>query len=167
MAARRVPSSIACAWSGSSPKLESMRWYTKTMLGLLALLLVALAGYLAYARFIYNPEVVAKLRAAPDSTYAGRAMLLHLPDGRVLPVNYLLEGDTVFVGVDGRWWRLFEDGGAPVTLEIRGQTLTGHATVVLDDPAYTHDVFSRLRPTAPAWLPDWLNGKLVVISLNR
>ena len=27
------------------------------------------------------------------------------------------------------------------------------------------DVFARLRPAAPEWLPDWLNGKLVVISL--
>jgi hypothetical protein len=49
---------------------------------------------------------------------------------------------------------------------IRGAQLAGHATVVLDDPARTHDVFARLRPNAPAWLPDWLNGKLVVVDVQ-
>ena len=28
-----------------------------------------------------------------------------------------------------------------------------------------NQVFLKLRPTAPKWLPAWLNGKLVVITL--
>ena len=48
---------------------------------------------------------------------------------------------------------------------IQGQVYKGHAVVVLDDPEYTEDVFARLRPTAPEWLPTWLNGKLVVITV--
>ena len=70
------------------------------------------------------------------------------------------------MGIDGRWWREFVGAGQPVSMYIRGETLTGHAVAKLDDPAYTADIFSRLRPTAPAWLPDWLNGKLVVITLS-
>ena len=50
---------------------------------------------------------------------------------------------------------------------IKGEALTGSATVVLDDPEYTDEIFLRLRPTKPEWLPDWLNGKLIVINLAQ
>ena len=83
------------------------------------------------------------------------------------PVNYLREGNLVFMGIDGRWWREFLDEGAPVEMLIRGERLAWHARTILDDPGYKADVFGRLRPTVPEWLPDWLNGKLVVISLSR
>lgn len=137
-----------------------MKWLI-WILGALALLV---AGYIAYTRYVVNPEVEADLRANPDGERAGRAMLLTFADGRTIPVNYLEEDGKIFVGADGPWWREFRDGGAPVTLEIRGAEVEGHAVVVLNDPAYTKDIFSRLRPAAPAWLPDWLNGKLVVIT---
>jgi len=87
-------------------------------------------------------------------------------EGKTLPVNYLKEGDTVFMGVDGRWWRAFTGGAVPVTMLIQGETYDGLGVVVLDDPAYVKDVFSRLRPTAPEWLPAWLTGKLVVITIS-
>jgi hypothetical protein len=93
-------------------------------------------------------------------------MLLTLPDGRTLPVNYLREGDKVFAGADGRWWRAFREGDVPVTVLVKGETLSGRASAVLDDPEYTEDVFSRLRPTVPKWLPDALNGVLVVVTLD-
>jgi hypothetical protein len=32
-------------------------------------------------------------------------LLLTMPDGRQIPVNYLREGNLVFAGADGRWWR--------------------------------------------------------------
>ena len=136
----------------------------KIALGIVAALVFLVAAYLLYARLVVNPRVVEELRSNPQGERAARAMLVTLPDGRRLPVNYLEEGGKVFIGVDGRWWREFRDGGAPVTLEIRGRILQGQATVVLDDQAYVDDVFSRLRPTAPGWLPDWLNGKLVVVT---
>jgi hypothetical protein len=37
---------------------------------------------------------------------------------------------------------------------------------VLDDPEYTRDVFERLRPDVPAWLPSWLDAYLVVIDID-
>ena len=111
-------------------------------------------------------RVAQDIRDNPDGERARRAMLIYLPDGRMYPVNYLMEGDLVFMGIDGLWWRDFRDSDVPVRMLIRGQEYTGRGRVVLDNPAYVDDVFSRLRPTVPEWLPDWLNGKLVVITLE-
>ena len=88
-------------------------------------------------------------------------------DGKQIPVNYLLEGNKVFAGADGRWWHVFEGEGIPVTMLIKGQELKGHGIVILDNQPYVDDVFSRLRPAAPEWLPDWLNGKLVEITIKE
>ncbi len=121
-------------------------------------------GYAVYQIQIVNPRVTSELRDNPGSPAAERAMLLTLSDGKVIPVNYLREGDQVFVGADGSWWRAFQGSGARVGMLIQGAELAGHACAVLDDPDYTKSVFSRLRPATPKWLPDWLNGVLVVIN---
>ena len=136
----------------------------KYVLGGVLLVGVLVVGYLLYTINIANPRIAGEIRANPDGERAARAMLLTFADGRTIPVNYLEEDGKVFVGADGPWWREFRDDGAPVTLNIRGREFAGQAVVVLDDPAYTEDIFSRLRPAAPEWLPDWLNGKLVVIT---
>ncbi len=131
-----------------------------------AVLAVLIAGYLWYAVAIANPKVMAELKAQPDGDRAARTMILTFPDGTELPVNYLREGDTVFAGSDGRWWRAFRGDGAPVSMLIRGRRLTGHATAELDDQAFIDDVFSRLRPAA-SWVPRALDAKLVIITLDR
>lgn len=113
-----------------------------------------------------NAQVIEEIRTKPQGARAARSMIITLADGRVYPVNYLREDDLVFMGIDGRWWRAFQGSGAPVEMLIQGQRLRGHAQVVLDDPEYVVDVFARLRPKAPSWLPLWLNGKLVVITLQ-
>ena len=87
-------------------------------------------------------------------------------EGRTLPVNYLKEGNNVYIGVDGRWWRAFAGGRVAVSMLIAGEPYKGFAELAADDPAYIKDVFSRLRPTTPDWLPSWLNAQLVVITLN-
>lgn len=130
--------------------------------GALAILLGAAA---LFFNLVVNPAVMEEIRTNPSGKEAQEAMLLTFGN-RTLPVNYLKEGNTVFMGVDGRWWRAFAGDGAPVSMLIQGETYSGHAVVVLDDPAYVEDVFSRLRPTAPEWLPAWLNGKLVVITIT-
>jgi len=124
------------------------------------------AALLAYNPLIGNPRVVAELRGNPEGERAGIVMLLELPDGRTLPVNYWREGNQVFAGADGRWWRTLRKGNAPVSLMIRGETLTGKAKVVFDDPAYKRRMFDRLRPKVPKWLPEWLDAQLVVIDLD-
>ena len=124
-------------------------------------------GLLAYALLIGNPRVTRDIQDNPDGEQARKVMLLGLPGGRVLPVNYLREGNQVFAGADGPWWRAVRDGNAPVTVTIRGETLRGRARVVLDDPDYKRSVFERLRPDAPGWLPAWLDAHLVVIDLDE
>ena len=111
-----------------------------------------------------NDRVAAEIRAEPNGARAAKTMILTLADGRVYPVNYLREDGYVYMGIDGRWWRAFVDTPQPVQMHIRGEDLTGNARTILDDPARKKDVFSRLRPTVPKWLPDFLNGKLVEIT---
>jgi len=128
--------------------------------------LLFLTAYGFYGRSVVNPRVLAELQTNPQGERAAIAMQIMLPDGKQLPVNYLREGNIVYMGVDGFWWRQLLSNDAPVSLLIKGQVLTGRASVVLDDPEYTRAIFRRLRPKVPEWLPDWLNGKLVVIHLD-
>ena len=113
-----------------------------------------------------NAAVAETLRLEPQGARAARTMLITLVDGREFPVNYLRDGELVFMGIDGLWWRAFQDPGQPVAMFIQGETLEGHAHVVLNDPVLVENVFTRLRPTVPEWLPDALNGKLVTITLK-
>ena len=131
-----------------------------------AILSLLVAGYVAYVTTIGNPRVVSDLKEHPMGERAERAMLLTFPDGKTIPVNYLREGNRVYAGADGAWWRAFDGEGATVTLLIQGEALTGHATVELQDQEFIDDVFSRLRPTVPEWLPDWANGRLVIVDLK-
>lgn len=132
-----------------------------------ALVGLVFLGLLAYALLLGNPRIAREIQNDPQGERAGIVMLLGLPNGRTLPVNYLREDDRVFVGADGPWWRAVRDGNAPVTVTIRGETLTGRARVVFDDPGYKRSVFERLRPDVPRWLPAWMNAHLVVIDLDE
>ena len=143
-----------------------MKWVLIILAAIIVLPVVLYLGVLGYYNLVGNDRVAEELRNNPGGERANIAMLLTLPGGRVLPVNYLREDDQVFVGADGRWWRAFREGDVPVSVMIKGETLSGTARVVLDDPDYTREVFSRLRPTAPEWLPDWLNANLIVIDLD-
>lgn len=120
-----------------------------------------------YFGLVANPAVVQELKDDPQGERANIVMLLTLPSGRTLPVNYRREGNRVFAGADGRWWRSLREGNAPVSVWIRGETFEGRAHVALDDPEYKRDVFSRLRPDVPKWLPEWLDAHLVVIDLDE
>lgn len=143
-----------------------MKWVLIALVAVIAIPPMLYLGVLAYYNLIGNDRVAVELRADPEGERANIVMLLTLPSGRELPVNYLREGNQVFVGADGRWWKAFRDGDVPVGVMIKGEQLSGKARVVLDDPEYTSDVFSRLRPSAPQWLPEWLNAYLVVIDLE-
>ena len=131
----------------------------------LIVLVLLFVGLSYYGEQIVNPKVINEISNNPNGERAALVTLIELPSGRSVPANYLQQGNLVFIGVDGRWWREFASAPTPVQLLVRGKPLNGSAVVVLDDPAYTNEVFSRLRPTAPTWLPAWLNGKLVVITL--
>ena len=134
---------------------------------LIVLCLLALSPSLAGVVFslIVNPIVSSELRNNPNGKEAREAMLLTF-EGRTLPVNYLKEGNKVYIGVDGRWWRAFAGKGIPVSMLIIGETYKGFGELAPDDPVYIKNVFSRLRPTTPDWLPSWLHAQLVVITLD-
>jgi hypothetical protein len=143
-----------------------MSLLAKLVLALLLASALLILGYAGFMTQIRNPRMIEQLRGEGASEAGKRVMLLTLPDGRTLPVNYLREGSAVYAGADGPWWRELRDAGARVSLRIQGETLNGHARAVRDDPQLTREVFSRLRPDVPAWLPDWLNGVLVIVSLD-
>lgn len=143
-----------------------MKWLLIGVVAVVGLLLAFWLGGMAYYSLVVNERVIKELRANPDGERANIVMLLTLPDGRQLPVNYLQEGNRVFAGADGGWWRAFRNGDVPVTVFIKGQAHSGRARTVMDDPEYTREIFERLRPDVPEWLPDWLNAYLVVVDLE-
>jgi len=137
----------------------SKRW----VIGLV--LVLGLVAFGAYRGAAGNAKVALELREDPQGARAAKTMLITFGE-RTLPVNYLRESGVVYMGIDGRWWREFADSPQPVELFIQGERYFGQARAKLDDPKFTEDIFSRLRPTVPEWLPDWLNGKLVIIELD-
>jgi hypothetical protein len=126
-----------------------------------AALVVLVAGAALYYEQIANPRVEQELIENPDGERAQIAMLLTLPSGRRIPVNYLREDDMVYAAADGTWWKDLVGDGFPVALLVRGETLSGQARVILDDPAYTRRVFAKLRPNAIEGF-----GKLIEIRLQ-
>lgn len=113
-----------------------------------AAIAVVVAGFWFYSVQIANPRTVRELLLDPDGERARRVMLITLPSGRRLPVNFLRERDLVYAAADGTWWKELVGDGFPVTLVVRGDTLSGRARAILDDPLRTKDVFTRLRPDA-------------------
>lgn len=144
-----------------------MKWFLLIAAAIVGLLLLLFFGLKVYYVVVANERVARELRENPEGDRANLVMLLTFPDGNEIPVNYLREGNQVFVGADGLWWRAFRDGKVPVKVFIKGQEYQGRARTVLDDPDYTREVFKRLRPRVPKWLPDWLNAYLVVIDLHE
>ena len=144
-----------------------MKWILISVAVVVGIAVLFYLGGLAYYSLVVNDRVTKELTDHPNGERANIVMLMTLPDGRQIPMNYLREGNQVFAGADGRWWRALRAGDVPVTLLIKGEELKGKAKVILDDPAYTSDVFTRLRPNVPKWLPDWLNANLIVIDLEE
>lgn len=122
--------------------------------------LLLVGGAFAYSCWT-NPRVIRELSEEPEGERAQKVMLLTLPSGKVIPVNYLREGGTVYAAADFPWWRELRGGGGRGSVLIRGETLHGEIRAVEDDPELRESVFARLRPTAPRWM-----GTLVVIELD-
>ncbi len=134
-------------------------WTVVVLVAVVAFAAPRIAAYY-YAHWV-NPRVERELRERPNGERAQQVMLITLPSGRRLPVNYLLEDGRVYAGADGRWWTELRGGFHDVELLVRGQRIQGRARVVLDDRDYTRDVFSRLRPNA---IPGF--GTLVEVLLD-
>ncbi|MGE0824391.1 MAG: hypothetical protein AB7P18_20035 [Candidatus Binatia bacterium] len=90
------------------------------------------------------------LRSEQHALLSGRIMLITMKtretsQSLTFPVDYLREGNTVYVGSDSGWWKHLE-GGAEVHLLIAGSEVMGWATPILDDPERSKAGFKQLRP---------------------
>ncbi len=129
-------------------------------------------AYWQYMERIANPRVVLELIENPDGERAMRVLLLRLPSGRQIPVNYIRitrspeAGETgdqeiAYVAADGGWWSELAESEHPVTVLIRGETRSGMARAILDDAEKTKRVFAQLRPDAVEGF-----GRLIEIQLE-
>ena len=117
------------------------------LLAILSIPLLMIAVWVSF-EYLNNPRIARELIEDPDGERASKVMLITLHSGRRLPVNYLREGDRVYAGADGRWWKELVGEGFTVSLVLRGEQLTGRARAVRDDPEYTERIFAKLRPNA-------------------
>ena len=67
---------------------------------MLVLTAFVLTGLLAWSTQRMNAAVISEIQLHPSSKRALETMVMTLADGTVYPVNYLWEGDSVFVGID-------------------------------------------------------------------
>lgn len=130
-------------------------------MAVVVLALVVAVGYPLLSRWM-NAGVIRELREEPDGERARKVMLVTLPSGKEIPVNYLRDGGNVYAGADFPWWRELRGEGGKVTVLVQGETLRGHGRAVEDDPALRESVFGRLRPSAPAF-----TGTLVEVVLEE
>lgn len=137
-----------------------MKWLI--IAGGVAVVLAAAMPVLMFVQgAVANPGVEEEIRKDPTGERANRVMLLTLPSGRSIPVNFLREDGRVYAGADGWWWKELRGGPHDVTVFVQGESHEGRARAITDQPAYTKDVFTRLRPTA---IPGF--GTLVEILLD-
>lgn len=138
----------------------------KTTLLVAAAVAALLILFVLHTRLVQNPRVEAELARAPEGERAGRVLVLELPSGKTIPVNYWIDPaetgrSIVYVASDFFWWRELRGVGAPVEIVLRGRRRTGWGRAIEDDPARRDRVYAGLRPTAPKWF-----GVLVEIVLE-
>jgi hypothetical protein len=112
----------------------------------ISLVLAGIAVMLTVAHLLV-PTV---LRSERHALLSGHIMLITMKEQETadmvtFPVDYLREGDSVYVGSDSAWWEHLR-GGAEVRLLIQGTEFVGWATPILDDPERTRAGFKKLRP---------------------
>ena len=89
---------------------------------------------------------MAELRANPQGELAETVMILTLPDGEDIPVNYVREDQMVYTGADGFWWRQLRGEGARVGVFIKGDDLSGIGRAVEEDKERAKEILQKVRP---------------------
>ncbi len=117
-----------------------------------------------------NPLVSTVLRSERHGLLSDGVMLITMQrrdssDMKTFPVDYLREGDMVYVGCDSGWWKHLE-GGAEVRMLIQGTELVGWAIPIVDDVERSRAGFRKLRP----WTykrAEWMGGVFVEIKIRE
>lgn len=115
----------------------------------LVIFAIALVGIVAVllAAHVLVPVV---LKSEQHALLSGHIMLITMKKRDTtnlisFPVDYLREGNTVYVGSDTAWWKNLE-GGAEVRMLIQGTEYVGWATPITDDLDRIKEGFKKLRP---------------------
>ena len=117
-----------------------------------AALAILVLGYALYQTYIVNPGIINELRDNPHGETAARVMLINLPSGKMLPVNYVHAREKYWAGADGSWWRELREPGLNLSIVVRGETIKVRGIAIEDNRQLTREIFSELRPTAPEWV---------------
>ena len=117
-----------------------------------------------------NPLVSTVLRSERHGLLSDGVMLITMqrrdsPEMKTFPVDYLREGDMVYVGCDSGWWKHLE-GGAEVRMLIQGTEFVGWATPIVDDAERNRAGFRKIRP----WTykrAEWMGGVFIEIQIRE
>ena len=98
------------------------------------LTLIAVLAGLSVLAAAYHPLVPIILQSEQHGLLSDGVMLITLKqrdssEMKTFPVDYLREGNMVYIGSDSGWWKHLE-GGAEVSLLIQGTEVTGWATPI-------------------------------------
>ena len=115
------------------------------------IILSVLVGITVVVLVAANPLVSAILRSEQHGLLSDGVMLISMQkrdssDMKTFPVDYLREGNTLYIGSDFGWWKHLE-GGAEVRMLIKGTEVVGWAMPILDDPERSLAGFKKLRPS--------------------
>ena len=113
-----------------------------------------------------NPSIVSELQSTPITPRAERLLVLALPD-RELPLRYLQQGDCLYLGAGGTWWRQLQ---TPLSVQVwlRGHPQTAIAQAFPGASAVRKPVMRQLRDRWPAsWLRVIRKGQLVLVDLQH
>lgn len=118
----------------------------KKRLMTLTIVLVGIVAVLLAAHVLVPPI----LKSDRHALLSGHMMMITMKKRETtnliaFPVDYLREGNTVYVGSDSAWWNNLE-GGAEVRMLIQGTEYVGWATPIVDDPDRLKAGFMKLRP---------------------
>ncbi len=115
---------------------------------------------------LFNKRVAGRLQSSNPGALSKNHLLITF-EGRksgkhyTIPVNYrhTAEG-TIVVSTEARWWRNLE-GGADVNLVLAGESVSGHAVPITDDP----DKRERYGRSLTGFTWRWFARSLVIIEI--
>ena len=110
---------------------------------------------------LYNPLVVTLLRSPLHGFMSNSTMLLTYTGRKsgktyTTPVNYVQDGETLLAvgSCEHSWWKSLR-GGAPVTVRVRGQNMTGVGQAFEGDAAVEEAGLLTALRRVPAYQRYW------------